>query len=258
MLRKIIMSKKIFFLIHISIVVSCLCAGPAKADMAAVTYDMGSATLDYSRSARRLLVQESSTSQLYLELDDPAGNALDNVIVSNLLSNFLGLGNAFNLTLDLEMTPLGADNWSASGTFGFTDTDKSDYAVEADVQSTRITADGMLLKIEGCLQPLNPPTILVNRGDPWVFVGNAEDPGANPSGTANQITVLGPDAYRQGTIWTLKFGYTGTLDQFFGPDGSDPFLTGGEVKGSIVPVPGAVLLGILGLGVAGVKLRKYA
>jgi hypothetical protein len=27
---------------------------------------------------------------------------------------------------------------------------------------------------------------------------------------------------------------------------------------SVVPVPGAVLLGILGLGVAGIKLRKYA
>jgi len=31
-----------------------------------------------------------------------------------------------------------------------------------------------------------------------------------------------------------------------------------RVEGTVVPVPGAVLLGILGLGVAGVKLRKHA
>jgi len=33
---------------------------------------------------------------------------------------------------------------------------------------------------------------------------------------------------------------------------------GGGVQATIVPVPGAILLGILGLGAAGIKLRKYA
>jgi hypothetical protein len=33
---------------------------------------------------------------------------------------------------------------------------------------------------------------------------------------------------------------------------------GGSIDISVVPVPGAVLLGILGLGAAGLKLRKYA
>ena len=37
-----------------------------------------------------------------------------------------------------------------------------------------------------------------------------------------------------------------------GPSSSDDFHT------SVVPVPAAVLLGVLGLGVAGLKLRKYA
>ena len=31
-----------------------------------------------------------------------------------------------------------------------------------------------------------------------------------------------------------------------------------ESSGTVVPVPGAVLLGVLGLSVAGIKLRKYA
>jgi hypothetical protein len=32
----------------------------------------------------------------------------------------------------------------------------------------------------------------------------------------------------------------------------------GDLSSAIVPVPAAVLLGILGLGAVGVKLRKYA
>ena len=37
-----------------------------------------------------------------------------------------------------------------------------------------------------------------------------------------------------------------------------PYLTGPYPGGQVVPVPGAVLLGILGLSVAGIKLRKHA
>jgi len=35
-------------------------------------------------------------------------------------------------------------------------------------------------------------------------------------------------------------------------------LTGGNVSATVVPVPGAALLGMLGLSVAGIKLRKFA
>jgi hypothetical protein len=41
---------------------------------------------------------------------------------------------------------------------------------------------------------------------------------------------------------------------YFGFSGNDVVLTVTEA----VPAPGAILLGILGLSVAGVKLRKYA
>ncbi len=45
------------------------------------------------------------------------------------------------------------------------------------------------------------------------------------------------------------------------PDHDALFPSFGEfsnVSVSLVPVPGAVLLGILGIGVAGLKLRKFA
>ena len=35
-------------------------------------------------------------------------------------------------------------------------------------------------------------------------------------------------------------------------------VTGGNVNATVVPVPGAILLGMLGLSVAGIKLRKFA
>ena len=222
-----------------------LVATPAMADM--VTYDMGQATLDYTRSSNRLLVQESTLSMLYLELDDPYGVALDNVAVVG--------GAYFNLVLDLQMTQLGPNNWLALGTFKFTDTTLATNAVEAGMVSTSIKADGTSLRIEGYLQDMNPPTILVNRGDPWVFAGNADNGGADADGTYGQITVPNSQSYDGGTILTLKFGYTGTVDGFFGADQN---VGGGEVKGAIVPVPGAVLLGLLGLSAAGLKLRKYA
>jgi hypothetical protein len=43
--------------------------------------------------------------------------------------------------------------------------------------------------------------------------------------------------------------------------GIDAFIDDGQhiaVPDTVVPVPGAVLLGILGIGVAGIKLRKFA
>ncbi len=227
----------------------CLSAAPAMADM--VTYDMGIATLDFTQATNNLLVQETSLSMLYLEFDDLGGVALDNVAIIG--------GDNFNLTLDLTMNQLGINNWSASGSLKFTDTDATSNAVEAAVQSYSVKADGTSLQIVGSLSPQNPPpSILVNRGDPWVFVGNTDGGGADADLTANQITVFNPESYDGGTVWTIKFGMTDSLDVFFGTTGQDRHLTGGEVKGSVVPVPAAVLLGILGLGVVGLKLRKYA
>ena len=54
-----------------------------------------------------------------------------------------------------------------------------------------------------------------------------------------------------GTDWATAWN-TGLVDHE-DPDGA--YLA---VPDTIIPVPGAVLLGILGLGVAGLKLRKYA
>lgn len=61
------------------------------------------------------------------------------------------------------------------------------------------------------------------------------------------------------TLQLLGFGSNAgsLLSGFSSPEGgTNSTLLWGKIEH--VPVPGAVLLGILGLGVAGIKLRKYA
>ncbi len=229
-------------LLMVSVAVLCLGAVPVTADL---IYDMGNATLDFTQSTSNLLVRESGLSQLYVELDDPAGAALDNVAIIG--------GANFDLAVDLTMVQLGVNTWSASGTLAFTDIATGTNAVEAMITGASVTSTGTSLEIRGALQG---EPVLVNRGDPWVFVGNADGGGADQDSTSSQITVLNPESYDGGTILTLKFGMTLPLDEFFGQDRLG--LTGGEVKGAIVPVPAAVLLGMLGMGIAGLKLRKHA
>jgi hypothetical protein len=50
--------------------------------------------------------------------------------------------------------------------------------------------------------------------------------------------------------YTLKFGIANCLDSI-----NDSYM---GIDAAVVPVPGAVLLGMLGLSVAGIKLRKFA
>jgi len=71
--------------------------------------------------------------------------------------------------------------------------------------------------------------------------------------TEEQIAYYGEDWYDD----SLRVGihvkglYDGDSESFWMvPEGFDPQ--------AVVPLPGAVLLGMLGLGVAGIKLRKYA
>jgi hypothetical protein len=231
----------------IFIAVACACvATPALADI--ITYDMSNASLDYTVSTQRLLVQDTSVSLLSLELDAPGGIARDDALIFNMVANF-------DLAVDLTMTQLGPNIWSGTGALTFTDLATGSNAVEAAITTTSIVATGNSLEIRGALSPLAGTSILVNRGDPWTFAGSFGSGGANADGVPGQITVSNPGSYDGGDILTLKFGYDGTVDQFFlNPQD----LTGGEVKGAIVPVPAAVLLGFLGLGAAGLKLRRFA
>ena len=55
--------------------------------------------------------------------------------------------------------------------------------------------------------------------------------------------------YAPGTTWDIEL-------QLTGPGGSD--ISTAQLTYAVIPVPGAILLGILGLSAAGIKLRKFA
>ena len=250
---KVTIMKKRRLLVVICFAFLCLSAAPAMADLV-LQYDMNKALLDFTVGDKKLVVTESASSVMDVaKTDNGTFSTLDTARVIG--------GANFDLLLDLTLTQLGANNWSASGSLQFSDTDTSDYAVEATVQSYLIQISGGSLEIKGYLGDLGTnKSILVNRGDPWEFVGNSAPPflpstPAGSDGTADQVTMFNPESYDGGQAWTIKFGVSGTLDNFFSEDRD---LSDGEVKGQVVPVPAAVLLGILGLGVVGLKLRKYA
>ena len=227
----------------------CLSATPVMADLV-LTYEIDRATLTFTQTTNNLQVTETATSDLFVtKMNDVTFATLDDALVDG--------GANFNLLLDLILVDEpGANNWSATGSMKFTDTTTATYAVEAAVTSTSIAINGGELEIKGYLYDLAPNTsILVNRGDPWVFAGNGDVGPADEDGTANQVTMGNRETYDGGQLVTIKFGVSGTLDDLFS---ANQTLSNGEVKGQVVPAPAAVLLGLLGLSVAGIKLRKFA
>lgn len=98
--------------------------------------------------------------------------------------------------------------------------------------------------------PLSSPT----SSDPWEFTISMYP---TTSGNA-YLSVPGEDMYG-----TQPFAYSSDYSESYliaqiwsGTEGAS--FSFEDVKASVVPIPGAVILGILGLGAAGIKLRKYA
>ena len=115
-------------------------------------------------------------------------------------------------------------------------------------------------EMTGKLYVSNPSTssILVPTANSWTFNGE--------SGTVdsdNQVTIS-PNAYNydSGICIVAHFDVHeySTLAALFGDlnSGNPVTLDDGDIELTIVPIPAAVILGVLGLGVAGLKLRKFA
>jgi len=105
------------------------------------------------------------------------------------------------------------------------------------------------------------PSILMGS-DPWVFTGDMHDGGpGNADGNLLTITVNEPGNHDTGGLVALHYpvyGSFSSLQDLFASLGQGSVLDNGSVHAQVVPIPAAVLLGMLGLGVTGMKLRKYA
>lgn len=236
-----------------------LAAMPAKADLY-VSFDMDSAKLNYVAATTTLTVTDSLYSMFNVRLEESVlggTNILDTARITNNGQHDFSLLFTMNL-VDLA----GPNNWSATGNLSFTDKNGLPYAAIGNFTSTsiKIVSGGAgKLEIEGYLlgvggNPINP--ILVNRGDPWVFVGASQSDDNDADGVLGQITVPNSQSYDTGWVTTLKFGVnTLWLDELFA---SDKLLPGGEIKGTVIPAPAAVVLGLFGLGAVGWYMRRFA
>jgi hypothetical protein len=74
-----------------------------------------------------------------------------------------------------------------------------------------------------------------------------------PGGTSTWLSTGAPSSFDLADITRIGFRIQGHMTGIApDPSTSDTFYT------SVVPVPAAVILGVLGLGVVGIKLRKFA
>jgi hypothetical protein len=183
----------------------------------------------------------SSTMDMYIK--DDGGNVLQSLIAE-----------PYDLTATLDFTGSGND-YSAIGSLWVND-DTGSTKIAADFVSTTLTFTPVprfggtwasTLDVTGYITPQGTNTSILLGPSPWEFVG--------ANGT---ISLADPSPFTQGNmiVFEYKVPY-GSLQDFFVADDKDAY---GMLNAQIyaTPIPAAVLLGIIGLGVAGLKLRNYA
>ncbi len=238
-----------------------LASAPAAADLY-VAFSLDNAALDYTAAGNTMNIGSTSGSTLTLQKKDDAEAPWTYKDSATVAASDIGF------LLDLTFTDLaGTNNWSAAGTL--TMTDEAGNVTQASFTSTKIEISAIgwthHLDIEGLLSPAsgNSSILLDQGGNAWAFEGTGDLGGNNDDGVSNQITMIDPAAYDSGTLWTFDFGVAEMgEDTFFGSNrASGDVATGwGNLSGSMValPVPAAVVLGMIGLGLVGWRMRKYA
>jgi hypothetical protein len=196
---------------------------------------------------------EDSDSRLTAKIQNSVTHAtLDGVRIDgfnmSLTFNFLGSGSTY----------------SANG--DFTLADKNSTALMARFTSTNVSLSPLggaeELSIEGLLTTMPGQSSILVGGNPWVFVGDHQQGTANQDSAGTTITVANPLSYITGGLVALHYpvyGDYGSLEELFGALDKSDELDNGSMHAQItpVPVPATVLLGLLGLGAAGLKLRKF-
>jgi hypothetical protein len=111
-------------------------------------------------------------------------------------------------------------------------------------------------------------TLEFDNYEPFTFTFGIDETPNAPGAPLSDDHIYFPSSYTSSTFYVgglpytleiLGFGLNASslVDSFTSPEGQDnATLLWGEIN--LVPVPGAVLLGMLGLSAAGLKLRRFA
>lgn len=201
-------------------------------------------------------------------IEDVAGSTLDAVLRDALaveLDRATILDDAnFSVAVTGDVVFLGPDSYALVGSFVATD-DSGTVKVHSDFNSSTVSMTGPpefsnVLTIAGSLSTFGggEGTILADgTSTSWSFAGHAGD--------TNALLDIGGDAtisiidrsiasYDTGALIDFSLGVTITdLDELFA---ASSVVAGGDMKVTIVPVPAAIVLGLIGFGtLAGVRRR---
>ncbi len=168
------------------------------------------------------------------------------------------------ILFDGDLVGDSTNGYSVTGSLKIWDYLGGDPKIDALFTSTSVAivtdGTGSALEIRGMLRG-DPDTesILRPTVDPWVFTGEpvVGVPGENYSFAVEQNT----ETYTDGYMLSIQFAVTGqdTLESLFGDDMVEPttVISGGELKGEVVPAPAAVALAGMGLGLVGLIKRRF-
>ncbi len=210
----------------------CMIATPAMANLFDFHFGSLTSTYTYSSGTFNVSVNPTLTSGSVTRLEAPIG--VMQFLADTPGHSYWGIEGG-NFSLSMMINNIGASTADGAGSFTITDTGGD--TITGNLAGT--WADlGVSNFFAGTLSNVN-----------FISVSDGNFDGHLSSSVLMSFTSLPP---WYGTL--IELSTTGT---WFG-DGFDYTTNSGSVDASVVPVPAAVILGILGLGVVGIKLRKYA
>lgn len=227
--------KRRILLLFICFAALCMTTAPTKADLFDFMYGLCTGTLldssftydtgDFSVSVNAGYVTMGGVTRL----EAPMGDAW--FFVNDWIAGA-------DLSISMAITNIGDTSADGSGSFIFTDIDGDTITGNlAGTWGRTATSNDF----EGTLSNV-------------IFTDN-DDPDGNFDATYTAASM----SFSQPSPWIESLNILSETDVWFN-DGIDYTTSNSNAEGSVVavPVPAAVILGILGLGAVGIKLRKYA
>lgn len=254
------MSKK---LIAVICLLGMSLSGPAMAGMY-LEIDVDGTTMTYNAASKTAGIVDSPGAQLVATLKQ-------GIQVGDTLSIYNSNPGVFDIVSSFQVAQVGVEDWKATGTVQIWDISNT-LVVDAVFTSGIVPSSGQSddvytvdtgngiykLHVDGYLSPVAGNEAILTGNDPWVMKGeasSADNPLYGGDGIANQITIPTWESWDSGDVLSFHYQVDSlSLDTLFASN----FTSGidGDVDITLVPVPAAVWLGMLGLGVAGARLRK--